>query len=40
MREAAWFSKAKGFLIGRPLHFGEAEIRAEENELEIKYLFR
>ena len=82
MREAGWFSKAKGFLIGRPLHFGEeqlglnmyeavygaigslgvpmiedvdighlppmlpiisgakAEIRAEENELEIKYLFR
>ena len=24
MREAGWFRYAKGFLIGRPLHFGEA----------------
>ena len=23
MKEAGWFSHVKGFLIGRPLHFGE-----------------
>ncbi len=82
MREAGWFERAKGFLIGRPLHYGEeqyglsmyeavmgavcmlgvpviqdvdighlppmlpvvtgacAEIKAEGDGLEIRYLFR
>ena len=26
MKEAGWFKYAKGFLIGRPLHFGEEEM--------------
>ena len=30
LREAGWFKYAKGFLIGRPLHFGENEIGVDQ----------
>ena len=30
MREAGWFDTAKGFLIGRPLHFGEEMFGADQ----------
>ena len=30
LREAGWFEKAKGFLIGRPLHFGEEMLGVDQ----------